>query len=832
MQKTFSFLFFLSLLLNSFALPAIDTFIDTKSVCIVNAKKQRLLMEDARGITKYLYDQEGNLIKIIFPDELAISFQYNDNHQISEVTYPNGKQVFYEYDNNQITTITDNAGVTYIEYNPQGFITKILRPNNIISEFIYNDQQKLLTSLHKTYNDKMIIKTDFVYDDQGNVITEIITTPEKTLTTSYEKDKRKEVKKYPHLTLEYFYDNENRIICQKQNDHILNYCYDGNNNLLQIGDIHFETDKKGNITKKKFYNIEIEYFYDSRNRLIKYQDGDKTIEYIYNGDNILTHKKIDGFTINFYQDKHLPIPYLLYKTAEKHDSLAKFLHNLVGFIEKDEIHYVYGTNLLHGYSQEKVLYYLLKENQNCVSMIVDEQQKKVYDEIESSYYHPLVDMLLQVDTTTNNVYFDTDTGLYLEKGRWFDPHLYIHLNKNLTSYDRIEIVEEEEIVEEDIILEMPLNTEDTTSQEIEENIPIETPQEEVISDDIPSFIEEEAAEQNTEEIIPDIILDKNTIIAKINEPLGIFYDEQTKEIIYFGKHNALLDCIATPIFYAILSAIFDEQNPWYTMFSSSSVQLFINDILQKAAQAISTLAIGEDSENKKTFAKHSSYQNLPSLFKTHSIDGHKNINLTLLPLYVQMLSSDDDKLITMDKIKLYVLPKYCFWKQQSNMCLREFSKMLSENMAFYIEKNPALFEYYYLTKLYQLGHWLKKKNIKFSLPDNSDKQKGIISPIKTSTTEKWSQQEERKILVERKKWYGTKTKEKTVTETVEHLLHLSIQVSSSLHPIQDIASKKNHHMNILQNTLLKTRPEKSDVWEFTLPNSQQKVFAVAFPIKG
>lgn len=283
--------------------------------------------------TKYEYNTQNLISKIIFPDLSEQTLNYDETGNITEVVTQDGLSISNVYENNRLIQSTNKNGIqTNYEYNSFGEVTRI-NEGGFVSTFEYDEQGYLVAMIDKTgnrityENDSLgrVIKTTLPdgkfttnkYDASNNII-ETINMDGKSTTYEYNSfgNKTKEIDVLGNITT-YSYDaNGNRLKEMKDSREII-YAYDYMNRLIEISKYGFGSkaktftyspngnlikekdesgiittylyDKNGNNIEKTIGSIKETYAYDILNQLTSRTDGkgNKTV-YVRNSIGLLT----------------------------------------------------------------------------------------------------------------------------------------------------------------------------------------------------------------------------------------------------------------------------------------------------------------------------------------------------------------------------------------------------------------------------------------------------------------------------------------------------------------------------------------------------------------
>jgi RHS repeat-associated protein len=185
--------------------------------------------------TEYVYDNAGQLIKVIFPDQNFVSFTYDELGRLQTATDENNRTTSYEYDSScgcsdRLTKVTNAAGgVTTYGYDDAGRRISFTDANNRTTRYDYDVRDYLIKI---TFADNSTITN--TVDGMGRTVT---STDQENRTTRYSYDAM-----------------GNMLSITDAQNHATQYSYDSQNNLLST------INANGNTTR---------YEYDALNRLIK-----------------------------------------------------------------------------------------------------------------------------------------------------------------------------------------------------------------------------------------------------------------------------------------------------------------------------------------------------------------------------------------------------------------------------------------------------------------------------------------------------------------------------------------------------------------------------------
>jgi RHS repeat-associated protein len=245
-------------------------------------------MQDASGLTQYRYDVFGNLTgKSVQRDTVnqSISYTYNGNDQLTQLTYPSGRRVNYIYDAaSRIDSVTtmDTEGNTQsllanIDYQPFGPINSQDYGNNLTASVDYDlDYRQIdLTTPN-------VLERSHGIDEASNIVNiNDMLNPSQDQTLTYDGLSRLDTAQGIYDSLTYQYDPTSNRIQRTQGSTTDNYNYPIDSHRLQ--DINstasYQYDANGNTTQLPNASIQTSLAYGDHNRLTRVNG----YSYTYNG---------------------------------------------------------------------------------------------------------------------------------------------------------------------------------------------------------------------------------------------------------------------------------------------------------------------------------------------------------------------------------------------------------------------------------------------------------------------------------------------------------------------------------------------------------------------
>ncbi len=211
--------------------------------------------KNGKAIT-YTYDALKRIKTVNYNDfaNNTVSYDYDNNSNIIKITYPNGIAVNYEYDaNNRLVKVKDAANLPWATYTYllDGRLNTQTNRNGTIVKYFYDAAARMDSMVTTKANGIIIAAYGFELDKLGNHKKESFNQPFS--------------QSAPVLndSITYTYNNVNRLLSKNTDS----YGYDNNGNLTGI------TKSTGGIN----------YIYDIKNNLLQYNENGNAITYEYDG---------------------------------------------------------------------------------------------------------------------------------------------------------------------------------------------------------------------------------------------------------------------------------------------------------------------------------------------------------------------------------------------------------------------------------------------------------------------------------------------------------------------------------------------------------------------
>ena len=235
--------------------------------------------------TKYLYNEHGEVISCISPQNVKTDFAYDDLGRCVAVRVNEGQPQKFVYDRHgQLLASMDRLGNQYeIIYDANGLLKSVLRNQEKLSESFYDNLGRLIA-----VTDVLGRKTAFKYDLVGNLLGE--KKPGDVITRyEYDADGRRTAQIDPNGNkISFAFDAKGRLVEQKNPlGQAMTWEYDADGRLIQrfngMQKISFTYDKFDITTTIDYGDgIKVNYAYDADRRPDKVSNESASYEYFYN----------------------------------------------------------------------------------------------------------------------------------------------------------------------------------------------------------------------------------------------------------------------------------------------------------------------------------------------------------------------------------------------------------------------------------------------------------------------------------------------------------------------------------------------------------------------
>jgi len=370
----------------------------------VNGKGRLCSMTDASGTTVYEYFAKGQIkkeTKTIDSIQYVTQYTYDQNDNLKTMTYPSGRVVTYNYSNDKVIGVLNNAAnlATNISYKPFGWMNSITYGNGVIGSITYDNQYRVTgitagTVMNLSYGQ---------YDANGN-ITSITNNLDATKNKSFTYDALDRLASATASgiwgSLAWTYDGVgNRLT---ENSTVYSYT-PSTNKLSGVGGSTYSFDSDGNTTSDGTRG----YTYNQNQRLIQAVNGATTANYTYNGNGQRVKKSVSGTTTIFHFDQ---VGQLIAESNSAGSITAEYV-----YLNSQPLAKIEGVNT----------YYFITDYMGTPQKATDSTGAAVW----SADYKPFGEVTIDpASTITNNVrfpgqYHDAETGLYQNWNRNYNSGL-------------------------------------------------------------------------------------------------------------------------------------------------------------------------------------------------------------------------------------------------------------------------------------------------------------------------------------------------------------------------------------------------------------------------
>jgi RHS repeat-associated protein len=380
----------------------VDT-VYTYDTCL-NGKGRLCSMADASGTTSYEYSPKGQVTKetkVIDSHTYITRYTYDQNGNVKTMTYPSGKVITYNYTNDRATSVLNGAAnlATNIAYKPFGGMSSLTYDNGLAGTIGYDNQYRV-TGITATGVMNLTYPT---YDNNGNIkAIQDQLDPTKNKSFTYDALDRLSTGTASGIwgSLGWTYDG----VGNRQTENENSYTYvTGSNKLNSANGLSYGYDNNGNTTVEGAR----QFVYNQNQRLLRVIDGSTTKgEYTYNGNGQRVKKVAAGATTIFHYSQNGQI------IAES---------NSAGTIT---VEYVY----LNGQPLAKMeganTYYYHNDHLGTPQKMTDASGQVVW----AADYKPFGEATVTVSTITNNLrfpgqYYDSETGTHYNLNRTYNTTL-------------------------------------------------------------------------------------------------------------------------------------------------------------------------------------------------------------------------------------------------------------------------------------------------------------------------------------------------------------------------------------------------------------------------
>lgn len=344
---------------------------------------KRLSMADNTGTTAYQYEpNSGRLMEVQYPDGLSLSIpEYDPEGNRMGLVDPFGVEVGFSFDvMNRLSRVSSKVGDTLANYSytRNGLLKQKTGISNIVTLREYAGVD--LTGVRHAKLENTLNRYEYSYDVNKNIERRIQNNEEDS----------------------YGYDSLDRIANATGTDNE-SYEYDQRGNRLTLE------------SSRPFSLEEMDYTYDTQNRLVQVRTGTKTVQYGYNGDGLLVSRTEDGETRRYYYDGNQMIA-----EARVVGGAPQLIASYIRGNQLEAIRYADGSQAYPLYNGHGDLVELRSEDGTILNKYSYDMWGNII-EMEETVYNPF---------RYSGEYWDESTGLQYLRARWYDPSIGRFINQD------------------------------------------------------------------------------------------------------------------------------------------------------------------------------------------------------------------------------------------------------------------------------------------------------------------------------------------------------------------------------------------------------------------
>ena len=292
-----------------------------------DANDNVLTVTDSHGTITRTYDALNRVSSYTDTYGKTIRYQYNVVGMLSKIIYPDNTAVTYAYDDNRnLTRVTDWANrVTTYTYDVNNRVTGVVKPDGSVTTTVYDNKQRVTSTVERTAAGAVITGFEYTYDDLSRIVAEKHLDKNTKFCYTYDSLSRVTKRETKNATTNvvistetFTYDAAGNITGGSANT---TFVYDTNNRLTGFNGHSVSYDLDGNMLN----NGVMSFTYDSANRLVSAGGH----SYTYNAEDVRISNLCDGVNTTYTYDTNCKLSKLLTKTAN-------------GVVTK----YVYGRGLI------------------------------------------------------------------------------------------------------------------------------------------------------------------------------------------------------------------------------------------------------------------------------------------------------------------------------------------------------------------------------------------------------------------------------------------------------------------------------------------------------
>jgi RHS repeat-associated protein len=272
-----------------------------------HADGRRAAVTDARGVTRFDYDEVGRLASVTHPTGEVVSYAYDANGNLASLSTP-AATLAYAYDAlDRLTQVTAPEGATTQAYDLAGNRVRRTLANGIVSEVVYDTRNRPTALAHRL--GAATLQSYTTTWSPANRRTSLTEADGSVETYGYDslgrlvQETRTGVA--PHA-ISHLYDAAGNRTQTVRNGVTTAFAYDSNDRLSSDGAATFVWDANGNLVTRAQGASVTTYTWDAENRLVGIAGPGVSSQYVYDADGNRVQASGAGGTTRFLVSRNNP----------------------------------------------------------------------------------------------------------------------------------------------------------------------------------------------------------------------------------------------------------------------------------------------------------------------------------------------------------------------------------------------------------------------------------------------------------------------------------------------------------------------------------------------
>ena len=229
---------------------------------------------NAMGTVSFDYDSQGGPQQVTYPNGRSIYYGFTGDRQRSFIADSHGYNITYQYNQKKqligiVHALTQQV-LAQFEYNSRGFLSRKILGNGAFTSFAYVDGATVLASItNYNLNGSQSSYYIYEYDSKGRVIG--MNTSEGNWTFGYDPAGQmvEWTNPYGDITT-YTYDGRSNRVILSRNGRQSGYETNSVNQYMSFNQSHhFYYDANGNLIRKTFGELNESFVFDAEGKLVQ-----------------------------------------------------------------------------------------------------------------------------------------------------------------------------------------------------------------------------------------------------------------------------------------------------------------------------------------------------------------------------------------------------------------------------------------------------------------------------------------------------------------------------------------------------------------------------------